>query len=107
MAEKSDQKNASSPVLSHSDAGSSPVQTRFGRRDEIVIGRGLDCDVVIKDAKASRKHCRLLRKDEGFVLEDLGSRNGTFFEGKKITGQVALRADQTFKIGDTVFYLSP
>lgn len=82
------------------------MQTRFGRRDEIVIGRGVDCDVVIKDAKASRKHCRLLRKDDGFVLEDLGSRNGTFFEGKKITGQVALHADQTFKIGDTVFYLS-
>ena len=73
---------------------------------EIIIGRGLECDVVIKDAKASRKHCRLVRKPDGFLLEDLGSRNGTFFEGKKISTPVNLRADQAFKIGDTVFYLS-
>ncbi len=82
------------------------IETRFGRRDEIVIGRGVECDVVIKDAKASRKHCRLLRKPDGFILEDLGSKNGTYVEGRRIDAQVLLRADQTFKIGDTVFYLS-
>ena len=82
------------------------VETQFGRRDEIVIGRGVECDVVIKDAKASRRHCRLLRKPDGFLLEDLGSKNGTFVDGKKIAGEMFLKANQTFKIGDTVFYLS-
>jgi len=71
-----------------------------------VIGRGVECDVVIKDSKASRKHCRLVRKDDGFLLEDLGSKNGTFVDGKRISGQIALQPQHTFKIGDTIFYLS-
>jgi predicted component of type VI protein secretion system len=76
------------------------------RRAAIVIGRGLDCDVVINDAKASRRHCRLTRGDQAFVLEDLGSKNGTYVGGERITGPVALKPSQTFKIGDTVFYLA-
>jgi pSer/pThr/pTyr-binding forkhead associated (FHA) protein len=97
---------SSSASVTHHAGEDTPVETRFGRKQEIVIGRDFDCDVVIKDQKASRKHCRLLRKAEGFVLEDLGSKNGTFFEGKKIAGPVTLRAEQAFKIGDTIFYLS-
>jgi pSer/pThr/pTyr-binding forkhead associated (FHA) protein len=92
--------------LTHAEGEAAPIETKLGRREEIVIGRDLECDVVIKDAKASRKHCRLVRKADGFVLEDLGSRNGTFFEGKKISEPVNLRPEQAFKIGDTVFYLS-
>lgn len=71
-----------------------------------MIGRGVECDVVIKDAKASRKHCRLVRKEEGFVLEDLGSKNGTYVDGKRISEKIAMKPQQTFKIGDTIFYLS-
>lgn len=77
------------------------------RRESILIGRDIECDVVIKDAKASRKHCRLTRTDDGFVLEDLGSRNGTFVNGARIEGSVTLKSSQTFKAGDTVFYLAP
>lgn len=75
-------------------------------RDTIVIGRGVECDVVVKDAKASRRHCRLTRQKTEFVLEDLGSRNGTFVDGTKITAPVTLKSNQTFKIGDTIFYLA-
>lgn len=107
MPEKSELKDTAPLALHPAESAANPVTTRFGRRDEIIIGRGVECDVVIKDVKASRKHCRLLRKGDEFTLEDLGSSNGTFFEGKKISGQVTLRPEQTFKIGDTVFYLSP
>jgi pSer/pThr/pTyr-binding forkhead associated (FHA) protein len=75
-------------------------------RKSIVIGRGLDCDVVIKDVKASRRHCQLTRTQTSFVLEDLGSKNGTYVDGERITTSVALKPNQTFKIGDTVFYLA-
>lgn len=110
VAAKNDHPNASAaPVaLTLSEGEGRPTQTtKLGRREEIVIGRGVECDVVIKDAKASRKHCRLVRKGDGFVLEDLGSKNGTFVNGKKIAEQVEMKVQQTFKIGDTVFYLSP
>lgn len=75
-------------------------------RPEVVLGRGLECDVVIKDTKASRRHCRLIREDGGYVLEDLESRNGTFVEGQRIEGRIKLSASQSFKIGDTIVYLA-
>ncbi len=93
-------------ALKHAQGEGDAIETKLGRRNEIVIGRGVECDVVIKDAKASRRHCKLVRKGDSFLLEDLGSKNGTFVEGKKISEQVALNTQQTFKIGDTMFYLS-
>lgn len=81
------------------------IETSLQKRDSVVIGRGTECDVVIKDLKASRKHCQLTRKTDGFLLEDLGSRNGTLVNGNKITEPVLLKANQTFQIGDTMFYL--
>ncbi len=81
--------------------------TDLQQRKTVVIGRGPGCDVVLKDVKASRKHCRLTRKDGSFQLEDLGSKNGTFVEGVRITEPVLLKINQTFKVGDTVFYLAP
>jgi pSer/pThr/pTyr-binding forkhead associated (FHA) protein len=105
VAANNTSKDTTNLAIGH-DPSASAIETRFGRRDQIVIGRGVECDVVIKDAKASRKHCRLTRKTDGFMLEDLGSKNGTYVDGQKIAAQVSLRADQTFKIGDTVFYLS-
>jgi pSer/pThr/pTyr-binding forkhead associated (FHA) protein len=76
------------------------------RRDSVVIGRGTECDVLIKDPKASRKHCQLTRKEDGFLLEDLSSKNGTYVNGVRITEPVILKQNETFKIGETIFYLS-
>jgi len=85
----------------------SDLSESLSRRDSVVIGRGQDCDVTIKDVKASRRHCKLSRAAEGgFILEDLGSRNGTFVEGTRISEPIQLKPKQTFKIGDTVFYIS-
>ena len=84
---------------------SQPSSADLKRRDTVVIGRGLDCEVVIKDAKASRRHCRLTRGDKAFILEDLDSKNGTYVDGERLKGPVTLKPNQTFKIGDTVFYL--
>ena len=81
------------------------IETNLQRRDSVVIGRGTECDVVIHDLKASRRHCQLTRSSDGFLLEDLGSRNGTFVNGVKITEPVLLKANHTFQIGDTMFYL--
>lgn len=76
------------------------------RREFVIIGRARDCDVVIQDPKASRQHCKLTRREDGFMLEDLGSRNGTYVDGKKISEPLVLKANQAFKVGDTIFYLA-
>jgi pSer/pThr/pTyr-binding forkhead associated (FHA) protein len=81
------------------------TETPVDSRKTILIGRGSHCDVMIRDAKASREHCRLTAGEAGFMLEDLGSKNGTYVDGQKIEGPTKLLPSQTFKIGDTIFYL--
>jgi pSer/pThr/pTyr-binding forkhead associated (FHA) protein len=83
-----------------------PLSVELQRRKTILIGRGSDCDLVVKDPKASRHHCRLTREETSLVLEDLGSKNGTFVDGERIQAPVALKPNQTFKVGDTLFYLA-
>jgi len=50
----------------------------------LTIGREADCDVVIPDRQVSRYHARVIPQEEGVLLEDLGSKNGTFCNGEKI-----------------------
>ncbi len=52
---------------------------------ETVIGRTPDCEIVVPSRQVSRRHARLLRTDSGFVIEDLGSKNGTHLNGHRIT----------------------
>jgi len=103
VAENSEE-NARQPGAESND--DTNLLSRLRRRNSVVIGRGSECDVAIKDAKASRRHCQLTRKENGFLLEDLGSKNGTYVNGRRITEPVVLKHNETFKIGETIFYLS-
>lgn len=49
-----------------------------------VIGRGVKNDCVIDDVSVSREHARIICSPEGYILEDLKSRNGTYLEGRRI-----------------------
>jgi hypothetical protein len=51
----------------------------------VSLGRSLDNDVVLEDSRVSRHHARVRREGKGFVLEDLGSANGTWVNGKAVT----------------------
>jgi pSer/pThr/pTyr-binding forkhead associated (FHA) protein len=58
------------------------------------LGRHDDCVVRIKSSQVSRRHCELFDVGGKLTVRDLGSSNGTFVNGKRITGQ------QTLKVGD-------
>ena len=60
-------------------------------RDLLTLGRGEDCDIVMPDRQVSRYHLRVRRDAAGFVLEDLGSKNGTFVNGKQVQEGVSVR----------------
>jgi pSer/pThr/pTyr-binding forkhead associated (FHA) protein len=52
---------------------------------ECTIGRTNDNALAVPDSSVSSKHARILRTDDGFVIEDLQSRNGTFVNGERVT----------------------
>jgi len=54
--------------------------------DSLVIGRSSRCDLAVADRCLSRQHVRLYQSDEGWLVEDLGSRNGTRLNGTMISG---------------------
>ena len=49
------------------------------------VGRSAENEIVISDPNISRKHARLARADNGFMVEDLGSTNGTYLGGAPIS----------------------
>lgn len=53
-------------------------------KDEIKIGRGQENDIVVPEEEVSKAHCRLVRENGEFFLEDLNSTNGTFANGGKV-----------------------
>src|SRR5207248_3014157 len=67
--------------------------------DSISIGRQADCGVCLDDPAVSRHHARLHRNGEHFTIEDLGSSNGTYLNGCRISGKQQLTEDDTLQIG--------
>ena len=53
-------------------------------RDVMTVGRGDECDVVVPERQISRVHMRIRREATGYFLEDLGSKNGTFVNGRQV-----------------------
>ncbi len=69
---------------------------------ELTIGRDISNQIPINDAEVSRKHVRLTLKNNGYVIEDLGSTNGTFVNGQRISGAVQLKAGDLVAFGENV-----
>lgn len=66
---------------------------------ETVIGRHPECTFQINSNMVSRKHAKVVKSGDQFVVEDLGSGNGTFVNGKKIDGPTVLTHDDRIKLG--------
>jgi len=69
-----------------------------------LIGRTADNDLQIKDAAVSRKHLKIMRKEERFFVEDLGSQNGTWVRGQLIRPKEAVEVEEgvSIIIGDVL-----
>ena len=69
-----------------------------------VIGRRHDCDLCIPLKSVSRRHCQLNQNKETINIRDLGSRSGTFLNGKRIN-EAAVKAGDYIRIGPLIFGL--
>lgn len=67
-----------------------------------VMGSSPSCDLRLADPKASPQHAEIDRTDEGWLLTDLGSINGTYLNGERISSPVLLRAGDELRMGDIV-----
>ena len=66
--------------------GRRTMQVYDFKQPSIVIGRDDGVDVLIDNPSVSRRHAEIRLGDDGWVVEDLGSSNGTFIGGTKIQG---------------------
>lgn len=82
--------------------GPNPGKTYDLSKSEITLGRDTTNDVAINDAEVSRKHARITLQGGSFILEDLGSTNGTFVDGRRLMGPHSLSSGDLVLLGENV-----
>ena len=69
------------------------------KRSRLLIGRAEDCDIRPLSEDVSRRHCAVIVGPAAVWVEDLGSRNGTFVDGVRITGKVQVADGALIRVG--------
>ena len=69
------------------------------------IGRSKGSDICVNDPTVSRDHCVLLRRQEGWLISDIGSKGGTYVNGKKVRNRTQVLIDDEISVGSTTFVL--
>lgn len=82
--------------------GPQPGQTFTLNQDTLTIGRDPSNPIEISDPQISRQHARITRQGGMMILEDLGSTNGTFVNGMRLTSPHALSSGDVVGLGDAV-----
>ena len=70
--------------------------------DQMDVGRDSTNEIVINDAEISRRHARLTFQGGKYVLEDLGSTNGTFVNGQRLAGPRVLKSGEVVSFGEQI-----
>jgi len=81
-------------------AGPNPGKVFTLSKNEIIMGRDVSADVVINSAEVSRRHTRLYLDAGQYIIEDLGSTNGTFVNGQRLSTPQVLRSGDTIMLGE-------
>ncbi len=73
------------------------------RPGEVLIGRSSNCHLVLDDGLVSRRHAQLVISEDRALVEDFGSANGVFVNGKRVAGSEPLKAGDQLQIGKQQF----
>ena len=82
--------------------GPNPGTTYDLTKEVTLMGRDVSNDIILGDAEISRQHSRLTRTPGGYVLEDLGSTNGTFVNGERLMAPRVLNPGDLVALGENV-----
>lgn len=77
----------------------------FALVPELTIGRAASCSVTLDDTFASQQHARVSTQAGQYVVEDLGSTNGTYLNRQRVAAPVAVSTGDRIQIGNTVLEL--
>lgn len=83
-------------------SGPTPGATFSLEGDQLIIGRDSSSAVAINDAEVSRKHARLNFQGGKYVIEDLGSTNGTFVNGQRLASPAVLKSGDVVSLGEQI-----
>jgi pSer/pThr/pTyr-binding forkhead associated (FHA) protein len=72
---------------------------------ELTIGRAEKCHLMLDDTYVSQVHARIYSRGDSFMVEDLGSTNGTYLNRRRITSPTELQRGDQVKVGKTVLEL--
>lgn len=65
----------------------------------VVVGRSRSCDIRLREDTVSRLHAAFIREEDGWMLEDLGSSNGTFLNGQRVVERQRVKAGDQVRFG--------
>jgi transcriptional regulator with GAF, ATPase, and Fis domain len=68
----------------------------------LLVGRDSPIGILVRDDRLSRQHARIGRSADGWVVEDLASRNGTFVDGVRVQGEVRVPSLRVVRVADTL-----
>jgi pSer/pThr/pTyr-binding forkhead associated (FHA) protein len=80
-------------------APQAPVNRIVSATEPVLIGRGPDSDFVIRDITVSRRHATIHREGYAWIVEDLGSRNGTRVNGRPVDGRAVIAPGDELSFG--------
>jgi pSer/pThr/pTyr-binding forkhead associated (FHA) protein len=83
-------------------SGPTPGAAFMLEGDQITIGRDPNNEITINDAEISRRHARLTYQGGKYILEDLGSTNGTFVNGQRLAGPRVLKPGEVVSFGEQI-----
>ena len=83
-------------------SGPTPGAAFLLEGDQITIGRDPTNTITINDAEISRRHARLTFQGGKYILEDLGSTNGTFVNGQRLAGPRILKSGEVVSFGEQI-----
>lgn len=74
----------------------------YALNGEVTLGRAASCTVPLDDGYVSQLHARIFPRDDAWLVEDLGSTNGTYLNGRKVSRAQPVQRGDRVKIGATV-----
>jgi hypothetical protein len=100
-------RSGAEPFRGSGGPGAAPAALSFppGRGGRFTIGRTRDCDLCLTDLSVSRLHAELVRDGDGWLLNDLGSHNGTRLNGWLVREIVPVRGGDLVEFGSVTFVL--